>query len=215
MFLIEEIISKINEKLKPSGWYDQLRIFLESDDFSDIIEELRKKVEEDKQRFCPALNTAFRFLEAVPFDKVKTIILIDFISNKLEQSNGICLSIKKGDPDYTPYNIFRSINQDYHDANKWAEQGVLILPLAITSRIEGKAHKKLWAPFILRIIEKINKQHSNVPWVFIGSDTWQYEEDVISTHIRKMELKNPIEDKEWSSWVNTILLEQKQTPIKW
>jgi uracil DNA glycosylase len=90
-----------------------------------------------------------------------------------------------------------------------------MLPLSLTSRIEGKAHKKLWEPFIMRMLETINKKHPNIPWVLLGSDTWKYEEDIDSSYIKKIELKFPIQDNNWGTWVNSILSSYNKPIIEW
>lgn len=214
---MNEIIKRINEKLIPSGWYNELRIFLESSDFSDIIVELKRKVDEDKQRFCPALNTAFRFLEECPFEKVKSVILIDYACNRLDQADGVALSTLDKFIDRPPTWLFQSIDESkfFYDVNSWMKQGMLIVPLSLTSRIEGRSHRKIWSPLIMRVIESINKKHSKVPWVLVGSDTWQYEEDIVSPYIRRLELKNPIDDRQWHQWVNEVLMGQKKAAITW
>jgi uracil DNA glycosylase len=212
---MQEIVKKINSKLQDSNWYDELRIFLESSDFSDILIELKKKVEVDKQRFCPSISTAFRFMEQVPVDKIKTVLLIDYIPNKLEYATGMVLSNKVRQCDYVVSELLRTVGYKIPNPEKWVEQGVLVVPLALTCRIEGKAHKKLWTPFIMRLIESINKKHPNIPWVLIGSDTWKYEEDIASEHVRKMEFKMPFADKEWSQWINNIFLNQGKALITW
>lgn len=214
---MQEIIKKINDKLKPSGWYEQLRIFLESSDFSGIIAELKKKVDEDKQRFCPALSKAFRFMEDLNFDKVRAVIFIDYACNRLDQADGVPLSSpEKNFYEKTPTYLFQSINGKHSlNVNKWVQQGMLIVPLALTTRIEGKAHKKVWEPFLMRLIESVNKHHPKAPCLLIGSDTWKYEEDLVSPHIRRLELKNPVDDREWHIWLNDILKSQGKPPITW
>jgi uracil DNA glycosylase len=214
---MRDVVQKICKKLEPSGWYSALRIFLESSDFLDIIEELKRKVDVDKQRFCPALNIAFRFLEQVPVEKVKAVMLVDHIFNTLEEANGIPLrSGTNTYPDRTPLTLYRSIDDLHdHDSSKWVEQGVLLIPLSITCRIDGKPHKKLWAPIVMRLIEVINRNYSDVPWVLLGSNTFKYEEDIVSPHLRKLELYHPIQDRKWSQWINMLLKEQRKGEIKW
>jgi uracil DNA glycosylase len=212
---MQEIVTKINEKLKNSGWYDELRIFLESSDFSDIITELKKKVEVDNQRFCPSLGKAFRFMEEVSCSKVKTVLLIDYAPNRLEYSDGIVLNSPNKIIDPIQLNIVKSSGRTTRIIDHWTEQGILMLPLSLTSRIEGKAHKKLWEPFIMRMLETINKKHPNIPWVLLGSDTWKYEEDIDSSYIKKIELKFPIQDNNWGAWINSILSSYNKAIIEW
>ena len=212
---MQEIVTKINEKLKSSGWYDELRIFLESSDFSDIITELKKKVEVDNQRFCPSLGKAFRFMEEVSCSKVKTVLLIDYAPNRLEYSDGIVLNSPNKIIDPIQLNIVKSSGRTTRKIDHWTEQGILMLPLSLTSRIEGKAHKKLWEPFIMRMLETINKKHPNIPWVLLGSDTWKYEEDIDSNYIKKIELKTPLAERDWANWIDECLSIQNKTSINW
>ncbi len=220
---MQEIISKINSKLKDSGWYDALRIFIESSDFSDIIVELKRKVDEDKQRFCPALNTAFRFLEECPVDKIKAVILIDYSSNRYEEASGIPLSLPDDNsnrslsPSSVPVCLFRSIdnNRYKYDVNAWVKQGILIVPLSLTSRIEGRSHKKLWSPLIMRIIEAVNRKNPNAPWLLMGDDCLKYQEDIVSPFVRHLELRNPVKDCDWSSWLNETFKSQNKPQIIW
>lgn len=214
---MQEIVKAINNKLIPSQWYSTLRIFLESSDFADIITELKRKVDEDKQRFCPALNKAFRFLEECPYDKITTVMLIDYSCNILQQADGIPLSTVEKYIDHTPVPLFQSIDNNQHksDPNLWAKQGVLIVPLSLTSRIEGRSHKKIWSPLIMRIIESVNKKYPKIPWLLIGQDTYKYQEDIVSPHIRLLELKNPMLDTTWSDWSNEVLKSQGRSSIMW
>jgi uracil DNA glycosylase len=212
---MQEIVKKINEKLKSSGWYDELRIFLESSDFSDIITELKKKVDVDKQRFCPGLGSAFRFLEEVPVNDVKTVLLIDYATNRLDRASGIVISSASGEEDLQIAHLIKSTSDKVSNSSNWVKQGVLVIPLCLTSRIDGKPHKKLWTPLVMRLIEVINKKHPHIPWVLIGNDTWKYEEDLISNHVRRMDFKIPIEDKEWGQWINGVLSSQKKAEINW
>lgn len=214
---MQEIVKKINDKLKPSGWYDQLRIFLDSSDFSDIIGQLKYKVEVEKQRFCPALNTAFRFMEETPFGKLRAIMFIDYACNRLDQADGVPLSAPdKEFHDKTPTYLFQSIDgKTSHDVNNWIQQGLLIVPLALTSRIDGKAHKKVWEPLLMRLIETVNKSYPKAPCLLVGTDSWKYEDDLVSPAIRRVDLKNPLEDREWHKWLNENLKAQGKRAISW
>jgi uracil DNA glycosylase len=212
----QEIVVKIKEKLKKSGWYDDLRIFLESSDFGGIVDELRKKVEVDNQRFCPNLGKAFRFMEEVPSKKIKAVLFLDYIPNRLQFSDGISLTSPSDIVDSIQIDIIRSAGfPKMHIIDKWIEQGLFIMPLALTTRIEGKPHKKIWEPFIMRLIEVINKKHPNIPWVLLGSDTWKYEEDIDSNYIKKIELKTPLAERDWANWIDECLSIQNKTSINW
>lgn len=214
--LTQEIVNKIKEKLKKNDWYDELRIFLESYDFAHIIEELKNKVEVDNQRFCPNIGKVFRFMEETSCSKIKTVLFIDYIPNKLQFSDGVLLSSPSKIVDQVQIDIIKSIGvHDQSNVENWMKQGVLIMPLSLTTRIEGKSHKKLWAPFIMRMLEAINKKHPNIPWVLLGSDTWKYEEDIDSNYIKKIELKSTVPERNWGNWINDALSIQGKPAIVW
>ena len=61
---LEDIKLKLVEKLKPSGWANKLRGFVQSSDFDKVLETLYKLREEDK-RFTPPLKQVFRAFENV------------------------------------------------------------------------------------------------------------------------------------------------------
>lgn len=71
---IEDLQSKLYQKLKPSGWGDKLKTFIGSDDFVSIIKALVKDVEEGK-RFTPTLKQVFRAFEECPYADLKVVML--------------------------------------------------------------------------------------------------------------------------------------------
>ena len=216
---MKELAQKISNKLVESGWQKQLWMFLQSSDFLDILEQLKYKVDIEKQRFCPSLKDAFSFLELCPIDKIKAIIIVDYVDNKIHKDNIVPLMFKYQEENNK---LVREVHRTLHDKKikasrsiDWIQQGVLIIPLALTSRLDGKAHKKLWEPFIMRLIEVLNKKCFNVPWYLLGNDTFKYEEDILSTYIRKGDTRLVFNDYEWFNWINSIIIKHKKEPIDW
>jgi uracil DNA glycosylase len=71
---LEDIKLKLIEKLKPSGWADKLRGFVQSSDFDKILEVLYK-LREDGKRFTPPLKQVFRAFEECPVEKIRIVVL--------------------------------------------------------------------------------------------------------------------------------------------
>ena len=71
---LEDIKLKLIEKLKPSGWADKLRGFVQSSDFNKILEVLYK-LREDGKRFTPPLKQVFRAFEECPLKNLKVVMM--------------------------------------------------------------------------------------------------------------------------------------------
>jgi len=227
---IKEIVGKINKKLEKSGWYEKMRLYLISEEFSGIVEKLKKFVDEDKRRFTPQLSIAFKWMELCPVDKIKAVILVDYVCPFIGYTDGIPMSLPvehkedgtvvKKTPSPILKDIFVSLNQkgDYHhtsDLSHWCQQGVLIIPMAVTSEVDKKPMYKLWQPFLMRIIEAVNEHNPSVPWFLIGEKTFLYEDEIKSKYLRKAISWPKFEDVQWHEWINSILKSQKKKDIKW
>lgn len=71
---LEEVKLKLIEKLKPSGWANKLKGFIQSSDFDKILETLYTLREEGK-RFTPPLKQVFRAFEECPVNDLKVVII--------------------------------------------------------------------------------------------------------------------------------------------
>ena len=68
----DDIVMKLQERLKPSGWYHRLQGLLTSEDFRKIIETLVVNSYEGK-RFTPVIKDLFKAFELTPFDEIKAL----------------------------------------------------------------------------------------------------------------------------------------------
>lgn len=69
-----EVKNKLIEKLRPSGWAQELRGFLQSSDFDRVLQLLYEDRAAGK-RFTPTLKQVFRAFEACPVDKLKVVVI--------------------------------------------------------------------------------------------------------------------------------------------
>jgi uracil DNA glycosylase len=71
---LEEVKTKLYEKLKPSGWGDKLKTFILSDDFDKILQYLLNESKSGKH-FTPVLKQVFRAFEECPYNELKVVMI--------------------------------------------------------------------------------------------------------------------------------------------
>lgn len=71
---LQELKSKLHEKLIPSGWGLKLRNFTQSAEFDQVLEYLVEQSEKGK-RFTPPLKYLFRAFEECSYDNLKVVII--------------------------------------------------------------------------------------------------------------------------------------------
>lgn len=210
------ILKNIKEWLIPSGWYDLLRMFLIDDEAKEIVDKLLL-FKEQKQRFVPALSSAFKWLQVCPSSKLKVILVCDIKENRLYNS-GIPLDNKEKNVTKVNERLYKSIDktQHYRDLSKWGEQGVLLLPMTLTWRHLGEAHYDVWRPFLSFLINKINHKYKDIPVMFIGRKSQSYSYMFETSHKFSVTLwSNGIGNVNVWKKINKVLVEQGKEPIKW
>ncbi len=222
----KEIVEKIIKQLTPTGWYDILRYWFIDPQMEEIIDTL-KQYTNNGDRWVPGIKNVFRWMISTPYDKVRMVFLVDESSNLLDYNTGIPLHsepiVKDGktvklSASWTADSLQWSMGVPKEERNynllRWTEQGVLLVPLASTCRSEGMPHYKLWESMIPRIIEKINLK-GDIPIILIGEKSIVYEDYFTSRHVRCIKKKSGWSDHGWSQWVDQVMEETKQKPIKW
>ena len=178
---LKEIQLKLYEKLKPSGWGDKLKMFLLSDEFTQILEHLYKNSQADK-KFTPILKDLFRAFEECPYDKLSVIIIGQDPYPTAGVADGIsfsCAHTQKEQPSlkyifdeiertvYSP-NIPQDesiiLREGYNpDLKRWANQGILMLNTALTCEIgEIGSHIELWKPFTTHLMDVLNTYNTGM-----------------------------------------------------
>jgi uracil-DNA glycosylase len=193
---ISEIQAKLIERLQQSGWATFLKGFLQSSDFTQIIEYLVKENQEGR-RFTPALKQMFRAFEECPVDKVKAVIIGQDCYPQVMVADGIafsCSNTKKAEASLSY--ILKAINKtvpdedrdiltpdNQYDLIRWSHQGVLVINCAFTTQI-GKvgAHMHIWKPFTDYLIDMLNFNQSGLVWGLFGKQAQNYEESIGDHH---------------------------------
>lgn len=232
----EEIIGKLQEILKPSGWYNLLKGFLVSEDFYKIIQTLEQQVLE-KKRFTPPLKQVFKAFQECPLDKLKVVIVNDEPYHQMGVADGIAFScgntlkretalkyIHKAVVE-TVYKGKKDIKDLNCDLSSWSNQGVLLLNLALTTEMnKPKRHFVLWRAFSQYLFDMLNAKKEPIIWVFLGENAESYSE-LIEDHHVKLFASHPMSASEMkqSNWncdnlfcnINKHLQDLQLLEIEW
>lgn len=229
---MNEIRDKIVEGLKNSQWDKELSHYWESDRFLHTLTQLHQYTLE-KKRFTPGLKDAFRFLKECPFSTVKVVIFIDDNCNTLlnmgipfsqdfnkmpivEFSEGLKRECKRSDvKTFLKKVIEREKKAFDYSLLEWCKQGVLIIPYALTTRVDGNPHYDLWSEFRARIVDTVNTSFPDIPWVLVNTRTIKMESYISSKNVITFKPFDYTNQPDWSMLVNNILKAKKEKPIKW
>jgi uracil-DNA glycosylase len=232
----DEIVQKLSEILKPSGWHNLLKGFLVSEDFKNIIETLHTEVSEGR-RFTPALRQVFRAFTECPVDKLRVIMVGQDPYPQAGVADGVafsCGNTRKAEASLRY--MLAAINKTVHDEKldttlmnpdltHLANQGILMLNTALTTEINkiGK-HYQIWKPFIQYLFDMLKTLDKQIIWVFMGKKTQELEALVPDNHI-VMHCSHPASAAyaRLNAWdcndifnkVNNLLIEAKTPPILW
>lgn len=197
---LEEIKIKLIEKLRPSGWADKLKGFLQSSDFDKVLETLYN-MREDGKRFTPPLKQVFRAFEECPHDKLKVIMIGQDPYPYLGVADGLafsCSNTPKVQPSLK--NIFEAIDSTVYDnerreynpdLTRWANQGVLLLNSALTCQVDKiGSHYAVWSEFITYVLDILNFTNSGLIFVLMGKQAQELE-SMIGDHHHIIKVSHP------------------------
>lgn len=240
---LTEIQLKLYENLKASGWGQKLKLFLLSDEFATILEELHKQSSEGK-RFTPILKNVFRAFEECHYNELKIVMICQDPYPEIELSDGMLFSCSNkmketselriifNEIERTVYNPAEPregnvIHRDTYnpDLTRWANQGILLLHMPLTCEIgKVESHKELWKPFYNFLFDMLNNYNTGIVYVYFGEKAKVWHKH-ISTQNYKFFSTHPYvanyrDDKRWDSGdlfngINKIMLNLYDKKIKW
>ncbi len=127
----------------------------------------------------PPPKRIFAALDAVPFDKVRVVILGQDPYHGPGQANGLCFSVPEGVPKPPSLqNIFKEIHDDLGlpipksgDLQHWADQGVLLLnaTLTVAAGEAGSHQKHGWEEFTDAIVRKLSEEREGLVFLLWGA----------------------------------------------
>lgn len=193
---IDQIQAKLIERLQPSGWATFLKGFIQSSDFTQILEHLVKENQEGR-RFTPAFKQMFRAFEECPIDKVKLVIIGQDCYPQPIVADGIAFSCSNTkSPEASLRYILRAIEntvptedrdvltpENQYDLVRWSHQGALVINCAFTTQV-GKigTHMELWKPFTDYLIDMLNFSQSGLVWALVGKQAQAYVDSIGDQH---------------------------------
>jgi len=231
---LKDIQQKLYEKLKPSGWADKLKVFILSEDFHKILEELLTQ-SQDGKRFTPVLKQLFRAFEECPYSELKVVMINQDPYPKAEVADGIAFSCANTEQTQASLKyIFKEIEATMHpqggyvadpDLARWSNQGVLMLNTALTATVgqTGK-HVELWKPFINFLFDTLSTYNNGLVYVFLGTNAREWKGHVGKNNFRFF-ITHPANAayqgaQNWDSGdifnqINKVLMDHYKTQITW
>ena len=187
-----EIKEKLIEKLKPSGWANKLKGFIQSSDFDKILETLYNE-REDGKRFTPPLKDVFRAFEQCPEKDLKIVFIGQDPYPQLGVADGMAFSCGVTmKPQPSLRNMFEAIEETvyqgfptYQDPNltRWANQGVLLLNTALTCQVDKiGSHYSIWNEFVMYVFDMLNFTNSGLIFVLLGAKAQELESIIGPNH---------------------------------
>lgn len=190
-------------------WFELFKPFLESEEFENIINELRSRTNRGKiifpysstlQAKCinwkNPQNCIFKCFELTPPDKLKVILLglspYYTVKNGKPIADGLAFSTQDKDLPPSLNVLYKAIEDDLYPSNSniiktpnlsyLAEQGVLLLNIALTCEPQmATIHVDIWKPFIMYFIKLLNEQFSDIHIVMFGEEA-QFYKKYINQH---------------------------------
>jgi uracil-DNA glycosylase len=232
---LEQVKSKLIDKLRESEWSNVLKGFIFSDDFDRIFKKLYELRKENK-RFTPPLKDIFSVFEKCPYSNLKVVVINHEPYLTLGTADGMAFSCSKSEKVEPALKyILKAINKTiYKDSDKsndidltrWANQGVLLLNTSLTSEInKSKTHIQIWKPFITYLLDILNSVNSDLVFIFFGKSVLEFEDLIDETRHHKLYVTHPInahmlEQEEWNSddvfvKTNIFLKERMKQIIDW
>ena len=212
------------------SWYDLLKDEFGKQYFLDLQDFLKN--EYANYIIYPEEKNIFNALNAVPFDKVKVVIIGQDPYHEPRQAQGMSFSVPE-DVDIPPslVNIMREIESDLGvkcekngNLTRWAKQGVLLLNTVLTVRkgIANSHKDKGWERLTRKIIEILGQRKEPIVFLLWGSYAQSYQELIAPWHlVLKAPHPSPLSAyrgffgcKHFSK-CNQFLIEHGQTPIDW
>jgi len=159
---------------------------------SSFMGELLAKVNQEYQKgvIYPLQKDIFKAFKLTPFDKVRVVIIgQDPYATGLEDSphaTGLAFAHddESNDLPLALRNIHRAVETNCYNGLKvdfdfsleeWASQGVLLLNTALTvNKHRSGSHVQYWDGFTRYVLESLNKQKTDLHFVFWGNHDKKY-----------------------------------------
>jgi uracil-DNA glycosylase len=161
-----------------ASWRDRLAPELASPQMRALSTFLREEKAAGKRIYPPGPDI-FAALDAVPFERVKVVVLGQDPYHGPGQAHGLSFSVPPGvDVPPSLQNIFKELGRDlglprpaHGDLRAWARQGVLLLNSVLTVEAgrPGSHQGKGWEGFTDRIVMLLDAEREGLVFMLWGS----------------------------------------------
>ncbi len=219
----------------PLGWRELLDLYkLELQDVGTVLSKL---IRTNKHVIAPSPWNIFRSLSLTPWVMTKVVIIGQDpyyqIENGIPSATGCCFECREGDPIRRSLaNIFTVLGRtvkgftipESGDLTRWAEQGVLLLNGAMTTRVgEVGAHKDIWKFFPIRVLQFLAKMKTNVVYMLWGRDAQNFLPYIYKNSNLVLEASHPVAHGNHNTFfkcnhfneANEYLIAKGQSSINW
>jgi uracil-DNA glycosylase len=222
------MISKDNFKeLMDISWLEHLWPVLSSKEMQDTFDNLRKEKSKG-YTILPDYKDTFNAFKYTPWDNVKVVILGRGPHIQKYQDHGLALSTQSNtcseilqhtidEVEIDVYNGFDLQRSATYDLTPWASQGVLLLNIALTTRLGWHgSHKDLWEHFTIYVLKELSIWKTGVVYMLWGPEIQKFKPFINekTNHIIEVDKYNPLGSKCFST-TNKILNEINGEVITW
>lgn len=214
----------------PDDWYEVLRDELVQDYYHKLVSFVC--AERRSAIVFPAETDVFRALFAVPFSRVRVLVLGQDPYHGDGQADGLCFSVRRGTkPPPSLRNIFKELQADlgvpipcHGDLTDWTRQGVLLLNAVLTVRKgEAASHQgQGWERFTDAIIAKLDARKDPLCFCLLGAYARKKKAHIdLSKHgVFEAAHPSPLSQKKFFgsrpfSTINRALVERGLPAIDW
>lgn len=235
------IQNKLNTLLEKSDWYTALSSFTNSSDFTKIINDLILE-KENGYRFVPKIKDVFNPFIKCKLEDLKVVIIgqdpYPSLYNKNEDTtiaDGLafsCSNSMKEQPSLTKiFDAIQStvkINGEYErncDLSRLAEQGVLLLNTALTTRVNKPGtHYEIWNQFISFVLDYLYWNKPDLVFILMGKKAQEWEDFINDSNSFVITTSHPVSacynNTDWDcnncfNRANKFLSDNKKEPIIW
>ena len=214
---MNELIEKLQEKLKLYDWYIPLRTFIFSEEFANIVKQLIEVIE-DGRRFVPALKDIFNAFELCSYEKVQFVFVVDTLEKDLEYNKGVAIRQYKGNT-RSPEHLFfcKAIKNSGYTYKKGEIDNVLFLHSSLTQDLvrTSNKHYKIWRPFITYLIDMLDTNKKCV-FILIGDNAKTYKNVIKNNFYVEAESFPDSYYKQWNhNNIFNAINEHLETPVDW
>jgi uracil-DNA glycosylase len=203
-------MSKIKKLIDPS-WEKIIIPFFESTEGIKLLSFLQEQSIKKKELF-PSSENCLNAFKLTNYNDLKVIILGKApYSQEKNKANGLAYSYTPPtDNRYIPKSLNRILQEvefdiydglklpifkdekDERDLSRWAEQGVLLLNVALTVEKNNiNSHTNEWKPFILHVLKELSVRNSGLIYMIWGDNFKDYVDIINSTSNYVFEAPDP------------------------